>query len=247
MRFIKNSMMACQIRFSNPASSISSSATSGTSVTDSIYAAGFSSPSRVYEKSDSLLGMTPGAYRDGGRGVRIHHTVVRCELGYLLVAATDKGICTVELGGGRETLLGALRRRFPKAELVGGADALAAWVDEVLALQRGAAPTRELPLDLRGTAFQWQVWDALRRIPKGSTRTYKEVAESLGRPRSARAVARACADNTAALVIPCHRVVRGDGGLGGYRWGLERKQRLLELEAAGPESPDVAGELRDET
>lgn len=205
---------------------------SGTSVTDSIYAAGFSSPSRVYEKSNSLLGMSPGTYRDGGRGVRIYHAVVDCELGRLLVAATEKGICTVELGDDPAALVARLHDRFPKADIVGDSEALSDWIEDVVALQRGAEPTRELPLDLRGTAFQRQVWNALRRIPKGTTRTYKEIAEALGRPRAARAVAGACAGNTVALVIPCHRVIRGDGGLGGYRWGIERKERLLELESS---------------
>lgn len=204
----------------------------GTSVTDSIYAAGFSSPSRVYEKSDALLGMTPGAYRAGGRGARIAHTVTECALGFLLVAATEKGICAVELGNDPAVLVERLQERFPHAEPASASPDLQKWVDEIVALQRGDGPSAELPLDLRGTAFQWQVWNALRRIPKGTTMTYKEVAESLGRPKSARAVARACASNTAALVIPCHRVVRTDGGLGGYRWGLERKRRLLDLESS---------------
>ena len=203
----------------------------GTSVTDSIYVAGYGSPSRVYEKSDALLGMTPGAYRQGGKGVAVFHSLVSCELGRLLVAGTHKGICSVSLGDDDAELVAELRSRFPNAEPAGEAPELQAWVQDILALLKGAEPSTELPLDLRGTAFQWQVWNALRRIPKGVTRTYKEVAESLGRPKSARAVARACAGNTVALVIPCHRVVRTDGGLGGYRWGLERKRRLLETEA----------------
>ena len=204
----------------------------GSSVTDAVYAAGFGSGSRVYEKSNAVLGMTPGAYKKGGRGMVIHHTIVPCSLGLMLVAATEKGICAVSLGDEEQGLRDELSQRFPKADLRAASDELSAWVDGILELLKGSEPSPELPLDLQGTAFQWQVWNILRRIPKGATRTYKEIAEELGRPTAARAVARAVAGNKLAMVIPCHRVIRSDGELSGYRWGVERKRRLLEKEKA---------------
>lgn len=210
----------------------------GTPVTDAIYDAGFGSASRVYEKSDALLGMTPGAYGRGGKGMRIEHAVVSCGLGLLLVAATEKGICQVSLGDDAERLRESLVQRFPKAELLGASGRLEERVAQVLELVEGRRPSVDLPLDLQGTAFQWLVWNALRRIPRGETRTYKELASDLGQPQSARAVARACASNHAALVIPCHRVIRTDGGLGGYRWGIERKRHLLNAESEDARDED---------
>lgn len=201
------------------------------SVTDAIYAAGFGSGSRVYESSDASLGMSPETYRRGGEDTCIRWTVTGSSLGRLLVAATAKGLCAVALGDDDDGLLADLGHRFPKAELAPAADELGGLVAEVLECCEGRAPSAELPLDLRGTAFQLQVWQALRRIPRGERRTYGELARELGSPRGARAVARACATNPVAMVVPCHRVVRGDGGLGGYRWGVERKQRLLDEEA----------------
>ena len=203
---------------------------SGSSVTDAVYAAGFGSGSRVYEKSNAVLGMTPGVYKKGGAGMEIHHAIVPCSLGLMLVAATERGICAVSLGDDAQSLLEELRGRFPNAELRRGSDELTTWVDGVLDLLKGSEPSSELPLDLQGTAFQWQVWNILRRIPKGSTRTYKDIAEEMGRPKAARAVARAVASNKLAVVIPCHRVIRSNGELSGYRWGVERKRRLLQDE-----------------
>ena len=202
-----------------------------TSVTDAIYAAGFGSGSRVYESAHSALGMTPDTVRRGGQGMTIHFSVVDCELGRLLVATTDRGLCAVALGDHDLQLENDLRQRFPKATIEGADRASRELVDQVVAHCQGEAPATELPLDLRGTAFQLKVWQELRRIPKGQTRTYTEVAQALGAPRSARAVARACATNPVAVVVPCHRVVRADGGLGGYRWGLERKAKLLDRES----------------
>ena len=201
-----------------------------TSVTDAIYAAGFGSGSRVYESAQASLGMSPETYRRGGTDMAIRWTVADSPLGRLLVAATAKGLCAVALGDDDETLLADLHRRFPKAHLAPADEGLAEMVAEVLRCCEGQLPSAELPLDLRGTAFQLKVWQELRRIPRGERRTYGELARHLGQPKAARAVARACATNPVALVVPCHRVVRGDGGLGGYRWGLERKQRLLEDE-----------------
>jgi len=199
-----------------------------------LYDAGYSSPSRVYERAHLRLGMTPATYRRGAAGVPIAYTVVPCPLGQLLVAATERGICRIGLGSGVTTLEAGLRAEFPAAELRrGGADsALGEWVEQVLRYLDGRAQQLDLPLDIRATAFQQRVWEALRKIPYGRTRSYSEVARAIGRPRATRAVARACATNPAALVIPCHRVVRADGALGGYRWGIERKQALLARERA---------------
>jgi AraC family transcriptional regulator, regulatory protein of adaptative response / methylated-DNA-[protein]-cysteine methyltransferase len=204
----------------------------GRTVSSATYEAGFATGRRVYETADDALGMTPGAYRRRGVGVTIHYTVVPVSLGLLLVAVTERGICGVSLGDTDESLVAALRAELPEAELVRTTDARDRLVDSVVAHVEGTTRGDELPLDVRATAFQWQVWRALQRIPEGATRTYQEIARELGQPSAARAVARACASNRVAVLIPCHRVVRGDGGLGGYRWGVARKAALLAREGA---------------
>lgn len=204
----------------------------GGSVTAAVYAAGFGSPSRVYEASRRMLGMSPGAYRDGGQDLRIRRAVAQSRLGLLLVAATDAGICTIEFGDEEEELLERLARRFPRAASLEPDEALRGYVERIVAAVEAGAELSGLPLDIRGTAFQHTVWRALLNIPAGGTRTYSELAEAIGRPGAARAVARACASNTLAVAVPCHRAVGKDGGLTGYRWGLERKKALLEREAS---------------
>jgi len=201
----------------------------GVSVTTAIYDAGFGSSSRLYERSRSRLGMTPGAYRRGAVGATIRYATSRCRLGRVLVAATEAGVCTVALGDTDAALRAELGARFGGATLVRDTATLAAALRAVVgAAEHGTTPT--LLLDVRATAFQRRVWDALRRIPAGETRSYLDVARSIGAPTSARAVAGACARNPLAIVVPCHRVVRGDGALGGYRWGRSRKERLLAVE-----------------
>lgn len=199
-------------------------------VLDAIYDAGYGSTSRVYERS-AQLGMTPGLYRQGGVGTAIDYTIVDTPLGKMLVAATERGVCRVALGESERALERGLEQEYPGATRTRNDDHLAPMASELLARTRGREPATELPIDVRATAFQRLVWDALKRIPLGATRSYSEVAASIGRPGAARAVARACASNPVALAVPCHRVVRGDGALGGYRWGVERKRLLLEAEA----------------
>jgi AraC family transcriptional regulator of adaptative response/methylated-DNA-[protein]-cysteine methyltransferase len=206
----------------------------GESVTAAGFGAGYGSGSRIYDAADARLGMTPAAYRGGAPGVRIRYMVVPCALGRLLVAATERGVCSVALGDTDAELEEALRREFPRAEVAPAEGELDGWARAVAEAAEGSAPAPELPLDVRATAFQWRVWEALRAIPRGSTRTYGEIAAEVGSPGAARAVGRACAGNPVALVIPCHRAVRADGASGGYRWGAERKQRILEREAAEP-------------
>src|SRR6059036_3167541 len=202
-------------------------------VSPALYEAGYGSTSRVYEKAHAQLGMTPATYSRGAPGTRIAFTVVPCALGRLLVATTARGICRVSLGSDAQQLEAGLAAEFPAAELRGDRGALAAAVGVLLRYLDGRAEPLELPLDVRATAFQRRVWEALRRIPYGATRSYTEVARAIGRPTATRAVARACASNPAALVIPCHRVVRQDGGTSGYRWGMDRKRALLARERAG--------------
>jgi AraC family transcriptional regulator of adaptative response/methylated-DNA-[protein]-cysteine methyltransferase len=202
----------------------------GRTVSSATYEAGFATGRRVYETADDALGMTPGAYRRRGVGVTVHYTIVPVSLGLLLVAVTARGICGVSLGDSEESLVAALRAELPAAELVRASDSRDRLVDAVVAHVEGEAGGEELPLDVRAPAFQWQVWRALQRIPEGATRTYQEIARELGQPSAARAVARACASNRVAILIPCHRVVRGDGALGGYRWGIARKAALLTRE-----------------
>ncbi|HEU5171603.1 MAG TPA: bifunctional DNA-binding transcriptional regulator/O6-methylguanine-DNA methyltransferase Ada [Gemmatimonadales bacterium] len=202
----------------------------GHTVSRAVYGAGYGSGRPVYERNRGLLGMTPATYRRGGRGVAISWTVAASPLGRLLVAATERGVCAVRLGDADPALEQSLRREFPEADLHRDEGPLAAWVDAILQYLSGAAPRVDVPLDVRATAFQWRVWEALRAIPRGDTRTYGEIARAVGAPRGARAVARACASNPVAIVVPCHRVIRGDGEPGGYRWGVERKKALLEIE-----------------
>ncbi|HSU30456.1 MAG TPA: bifunctional DNA-binding transcriptional regulator/O6-methylguanine-DNA methyltransferase Ada [Bryobacteraceae bacterium] len=205
---------------------------SGT-VTEAVYAAGFSSSSRFYERSAEILGMSPKVYQSGGAGASIRFAVGECSLGSLLVAATEKGVCAIFLGDDPQQLICDLQDRFLQATLVGADEEFEQWVAKVVALVEVPGAGLDLPLDVRGTAFQQRVWQALRNIPLGSTTTYAKLAVAMGAPKAVRAVARACATNPLAIAIPCHRVVRTDGGLSGYRWGIERKRQLLEREAAG--------------
>ncbi len=199
-------------------------------VAHALYDAGYGSSSRLYERAPGRLGMTPATYRRGGQGMRIRYTIVTSPLGRLLVGATHRGLCAVCLGDSDTRLTAALRAEYPKADLHPDEDGLGPWVGALVEFLRGGRPHVALPLDIQATAFQQQVWNALRAIPYGGTRSYGEIARAIGRPTAVRAVARACAANPVALVIPCHRVVREDGGLGGYRWGIQRKQALLDRE-----------------
>lgn len=201
-------------------------------VTSALYEAGFGSSSRLYERADAQLGMTPNTYRRGGLGETIAYAIVDSPFGRLLVAATGRGVCTVRFGDADDELAADLRREFPAAAIRRDDGAAGAWVQAIVDHLSGAQPHLDVPLDVRATAFQRRVWDALRAIPLGATRTYGDVARAIGQPAAARAVARACAENPVAVVVPCHRVVRGDGGLGGYRWGVARKQALLAREHA---------------
>ncbi|MES2296494.1 MAG: bifunctional DNA-binding transcriptional regulator/O6-methylguanine-DNA methyltransferase Ada [Pseudomonadota bacterium] len=205
---------------------------SAASVTEAIYAAGFNSSGRFYASSPALLGMTPKAYRAGGSGEVIRFAIGACSLGAVLVAATDKGICAILMGDDPQALARDLQDRFPRAELRGAEADFEQTVAQVLGLVEAPHLGLDLPLDVRGTAFQQRVWQALREIPPGSTTSYAELAARVGSPAGARAVAGACAANAIAVAIPCHRVVRNDGALSGYRWGVERKQALLEREGA---------------
>ena len=202
----------------------------GRPVAEAVYASGFGSGSRCYASSKSALGMSPSEYRAGGRHQTVRYTVAESELGWLLVAATRRGVCKIALGDDRGALLEALERRFPAAVIRRDDTGLKEWVGEIAELTRTPARGVSLPLDVRGTAFQRRVWRALQAIPPGATSTYQAIARDIGAPLAHRAVANACGANPLALVIPCHRVVRKDGGLGGYRWGVERKRRLLRQE-----------------
>jgi AraC family transcriptional regulator of adaptative response/methylated-DNA-[protein]-cysteine methyltransferase len=201
-------------------------------VTDAIYDAGFNSSSRFYESTDARLGMTPGAVRRGGAGARIRFAVGQASLGEVLVAATDKGVCAILLGDDPEALVRDLQDRFPNADFEGGDADFERMVAQVVGLVEAPGQRLDLPLDIRGTAFQQKVWAALSAIPPGKTGTYAEVARAIGQPKAARAVAQACGANPLAIAIPCHRVVRSDGDLSGYRWGVERKRKLIDREAA---------------
>jgi AraC family transcriptional regulator of adaptative response/methylated-DNA-[protein]-cysteine methyltransferase len=205
----------------------------GDSVSRATYEAGFGSSSRVYERADRELGMTPAAFRRGGRGVEIAYTIARTPLGRVLVATTERGVCAVELGATDDEVLASLQHDFPHASITRGDERHAEWIGAVVNAVRDPrhAIDVRIPLDMQGTAFQRRVWKALREIPAGSRRSYGEVAEAVGQPTAARAVARACATNRLAVIVPCHRVVRGDGGLSGYKWGAERKKRLLDDES----------------
>jgi AraC family transcriptional regulator of adaptative response/methylated-DNA-[protein]-cysteine methyltransferase len=201
------------------------------SVTEAIYAAGFNSSGRFYAKAGEILGMTAGAFRRGGEAMTIRFAVGECSLGAILVAATEKGVCAILLGDDAEKLTRELQDRFPKAELIGGNRAFERLVAKAVGLVEAPALGSDLPLDVRGTAFQQRVWQALRAIPAGATASYTEIARRIGAPKAVRAVAGACAANPIAVAIPCHRVVRNDGALSGYRWGVARKRALLEREA----------------
>jgi len=207
----------------------------GESITDAIYDAGFGSSSRLYERAASQLGMTPATYSKGGRGAVINYAIVKCSLGDLLVAATDKGVCSVTLGDSESALENDLKKEFPQAEIQRGDKTLSLATKAIVDHLEGKTPHIDLPLDVQATAFQRQVWEQLRAIPMGQTYSYSEVAKAIGRQKAVRAVARACATNPVALVIPCHRVIREDQSLGGYRWGLERKRKLLAEEKARTE------------
>ena len=203
-----------------------------TSVTDALYDAGFSSSSRLYEGSAATLGMTPSAMKAGGRGETIRYTLAETPLGQTLVAATDRGICSITFADSSEELLAGLQASFPKAELKHMDRELSYAIDAMVAAMGESPRALSLPLDVRATAFQHRVWRELQAIPRGETRTYTQIAEAIGSPSSVRAVAGACAANPVAVVVPCHRVIGKDGKLTGYRWGMERKRSLLQAEGA---------------
>jgi AraC family transcriptional regulator, regulatory protein of adaptative response / methylated-DNA-[protein]-cysteine methyltransferase len=202
----------------------------GASVTDAIFGAGYNSSARFYEKGGEVLGMTPTRYRAGGEGADIRFAIGECSLGSILVARSDQGVCAVFLGDDPAALARELQDRFPRANLIGGDAEFEKVVARVVGFVEAPGRGLDLPLDVRGTAFQKRVWQALRRIPAGKTVSYTELAKRIGAPESVRAVAGACAANLLAVAIPCHRVVRNDGGLSGYRWGVERKRALIERE-----------------
>lgn len=198
-------------------------------VTHAVFDAGYNSHSPVGVGND--LGMTPTQYRNGGRDSgEITYVIVKSPLGQLLIAATERGICKVALGDNRQALIRDVQAEYPAARLSAGHDQLSAWVEALLAYLCGDGPHPNLPTDVRATAFQRKVWSALRRIPVGQTRSYAQLARAIGQPTAARAVANACGDNPTAIIVPCHRVIHGDGTISGYRWGVERKRLLLELE-----------------
>ena len=213
----------------------------GARVTDAVYAAGFGSSSRFYDQAAAQLGMRPAQYRDGGRGSTIRFAVAQCTMGALLVAASEAGLCAILLGDDAEVLVRDLQDRFRQARLIGADAAFESWVAQVVGFVESPGIGLDLPLDLRGTAFQRRVWEALRRIPVGETVSYATLAASLGQPRAVRAVARACAANPLAVAVPCHRVVRTDGALSGYRWGVARKRELLAREQRGSKADARGG------
>lgn len=208
----------------------------GAAVTSALIDAGYGSTSRLYERAPEQLGMTPTKYRRGGQGASVAYTTADTSLGRLLVAATDKGVCAITLGETDDELEAGLRAEYPAATLTRDDAHLHAWVEALIRHLAGKQPALSLPLDIRATAFQRRVWQELQAIPYGDTRSYSQVAAAIGQPNAARAVARACATNPVALAVPCHRVVRGDGSLSGYRWGVARKQALLTQERANADS-----------
>jgi len=208
----------------------------GKSVTETLYASGFNSSGRFYEAANGMLGMTPAAFRQGGSKASIHFALAQCSLGAVLVACSERGVCAILLGDEPQALLDDLQRRFPKAALIGADSDFEAIVAKVLGFIEAPRAGLDLPLDIRGTAFQQRVWQALGKIEPGTTASYAQVAASIGAPSAVRAVAGACAANALAVAVPCHRVVRTDGGLSGYRWGIERKRELLERERR-PDTP----------
>lgn len=202
----------------------------GRAVTSAVLDAGYGSSSRFYERAAPKLGMHPSTYRRGGDGMRVHYTIVDSPLGRLLVAATQRGVCSIAMAASDDDLERALALEYPAAFIAKDDGPLGRWAQAIVEHVRGGGPELELPLDVRATSFQWQVWKALGAIPYGETRTYAEIAAAIGRPSAARAVARACATNPVAIAIPCHRVVPSEGGPGGYRWGVARKKELLTRE-----------------
>lgn len=202
----------------------------GERVTPALYDAGYGSSSRLYERAGAALGMTPATYRNGAPGVEIDFTIAASPLGRLLLAATERGVCRVMIGDSDADLERDLRQEYPRANVRRNDRILSVQVRKLLDHLRGGSPHADLPLDVRATAFQWRVWRQLQAIPYGETRTYREVAAAIGKPSATRAVARACATNPVALLIPCHRVIRTDGSMGGYRWGIPRKEKLLAQE-----------------
>ncbi len=213
----------------------------GHSVTRALYDAGYSSSSRLYESAGEQLGMTPATYRKGGRGMTIRYQIFDSPLGRLLIAGTDRGVCAVQLGDAEAELGMALRGEFPEAVILPDRGALSGWVSQILEHLEGVRPRLDLPLDIQGTAFQLRVWRALRDIAYGATRSYAEIAEAIGNPRAARAVGNACHNNPVAIIIPCHRVVRSNGDLGGYGGGVHRKQKLLDKEREVSQMEQKAG------
>lgn len=205
----------------------------GATVVGAAFDAGFNATSRFYDSAETLLGMKPAQYRDGGVQARIAFAIAQCSLGALLIARSQRGLCAIALGDDPDVLLRELQDRFPRAELVGGDAAFEQLVAQVVGLVEAPRLGLDLPLDIRGTAFQQRVWDALRKVPAGETVSYAEIAARIGSPKAVRAVAQACAANVLAVAIPCHRVVRSDGTLSGYRWGIARKQALLAREQSG--------------
>jgi AraC family transcriptional regulator of adaptative response/methylated-DNA-[protein]-cysteine methyltransferase len=210
------------------------------SVTHAIYEAGYNSNGRFYADTRDNLGMTPSRYRAGGADTEIRFAIGQCSLGAILVAATEAGVCAIQMGDDPEALVTELQDRFPSAQLLGGEAGFERLVAQVVGLVEAPGLGLDLPLDVRGTAFQQRVWQALRQIPAGSTASYSEIAQRIGAPKAMRAVAQACANNPLAVAIPCHRVVRHDGNLSGYRWGVERKRSLLEREALQAQQQDAA-------
>jgi AraC family transcriptional regulator of adaptative response/methylated-DNA-[protein]-cysteine methyltransferase len=206
-------------------------------VAEAVFDAGFGSGSRVYEKPEALLGMTPGAYRRGAPGVQIRSAIARSSLGWLLVAASPKGVCMIEFGDSRDQLRAKLRQRFADAVLEPADENLDRWLQQIIDYLRLPVGSLELPLDVQGTAFQQQVWQILQAIPAGETVSYAQVAQRIGKPSAVRAVARAIASNHLAVAIPCHRVVGSNGELRGYRWGIKRKQTLLDQECQANSAP----------
>lgn len=203
----------------------------GADVTGAMFDAGYGSSSRFYERAVPKLGMSPTTYRRGGRDMTIRYAIVGSPLGRLLVGATERGVCAVAMGSSDVDLERALRKEYPAASIALDDGAIERWAQAILSHLAGREPRLDLPLDVRATAFQWQVWQALTAIPYGETRTYRDIAAAIGRPTAARAVARACATNPVALVVPCHRVVSAAGSTGGYRWGVNRKRALLRQES----------------
>jgi AraC family transcriptional regulator of adaptative response/methylated-DNA-[protein]-cysteine methyltransferase len=208
-------------------------------VTGALYEAGYGSSSRLYTQAASQLGMTPGIYKKGGEGMRITYSVHPCALGLALVGVTEYGVCAVYLGDSEPELAHTLRSEYPRAHIQHDPAHMSQWVQAVIQHLDGWQPHLDLPLDLQATAFQRRVWQELQRIPPGETRTYAQIAAALGDPQAARAVAGACASNRLAVIIPCHRVIRSDGTLGGYRWGLARKTALLAREKAHQPAPQI--------